>query len=253
MRSGVPTSCGDGSRRARGQVVDLVVALVPDARRVHPPQHVAAAIRARQPHVLADGERHRPAGAVDLVGELHAGRRRADDEHAAVGQLPGIAVVERREACDRRAAPPARSAGTTGGCRRRSRARRVRQSKLARGRWRRGSRRRSARDRRDRRVRAHRRGGRRARSREMKSTTSAHRHEAVGIGALVAIAGQPALPVRRQQPQRVPALAPPGVGDLAALEHHVIDRALGEAAARRQPGVAGADDDRGDAFDARRP
>jgi len=33
----------------------------------------------------------------------------------------------------------------------------------------------------------------------------------------------------------------------------VIDGLLGEAAARRQAGVAGADDDRGDAFDAGRP
>ena len=70
-----------------------------------------------------------------------------------------------------------------------------------------------------------------------------HRHEAVGIVAVVAEAGQPALPVRREQAQRVPALGPPRVGDLAALEHHVVDRALGEAAAHRQPGVAGADDD----------
>jgi len=33
----------------------------------------------------------------------------------------------------------------------------------------------------------------------------------------------------------------------------VIDAALGEAAARRQAGVAAADDDGGDAFDTRRP
>jgi hypothetical protein len=33
----------------------------------------------------------------------------------------------------------------------------------------------------------------------------------------------------------------------------VIDATLAEAAARREAGVAGADDDRGDAFDARRP
>ena len=33
----------------------------------------------------------------------------------------------------------------------------------------------------------------------------------------------------------------------------MIDGALGEAAARRQAGVAGADDDGGDAFDAGRP
>ena len=38
-----------------------------------------------------------------------------------------------------------------------------------------------------------------------------HRHEAVGIGAVVRVAGQPALPVRRQQAQRVPALVPPRV------------------------------------------
>ena len=43
------------------QVVDLVVALVPDTRGVHPPQHVAAAIGPRQPHVLAD-RRASPAG-----------------------------------------------------------------------------------------------------------------------------------------------------------------------------------------------
>ena len=114
MRSGVPTSCGDGSLRARVEVVDLVVALVPDARRVHPPEHVAAAIRARQPHVLADRERHRPAGAVDLVGELHAGGRRADDQHAAFGQLSRIAVVERRELLDRRRHAPRAAAGTLG-------------------------------------------------------------------------------------------------------------------------------------------
>ena len=80
-----------------------------------------------------------------------------------------------------------------------------------------------------------------------------HRHVAVGIRAVVAIAGQSALPVGRQQPQRVPALAPPGVRHLAALEHDVIDRALGETAARREPGVPGADDDRRDLFDGSAP
>jgi hypothetical protein len=40
------------------------------------------------------------AGAANLVGELHAGRGRADDEHAAVGQLPRVAIVERAEASD---------------------------------------------------------------------------------------------------------------------------------------------------------
>ena len=89
-RSGVPTSCGDGSLRARVRSSICVVPLVPDARRLHPPEHVASAIGARQTDVLADGQRHRPAGAMNLARQLHAGRRRADDEHAAFGQLRGL-------------------------------------------------------------------------------------------------------------------------------------------------------------------
>src|SRR4029077_16115458 len=40
------------------EIVDLVVTLVPDSRSLHPPQHVAPAVGARQPHVLPDRERH---------------------------------------------------------------------------------------------------------------------------------------------------------------------------------------------------
>jgi hypothetical protein len=67
------------------------------------------------------------------------------------------------------------------------------------------------------------------------------------------IARESTLPIRRQQPKRVPALAAPGVGDLAALEHHVIDGALAETSARRQARMPGADDDRGDLFDGPAP
>ena len=68
-------------RQATGarQVVDLVVALVPDAGGVHPPQHVAAAIRARQAHVLADRQRHRTArtgGSRRRAGRRSPTRRR---------------------------------------------------------------------------------------------------------------------------------------------------------------------------------
>ena len=38
-------------------------------------------------------------------------------------------------------------------------------------------------------------------------------------------------------------------GNLAALEHNVIDRVLGEDTADRKPGMAGTNDDRRDAFD----
>ena len=43
----------------------------------------------------------------------------------------------------------------------------------------------------------------------------------------------------------------PGVGDLAALEHDVIDGALAQTSAGRQTDMPGADDDRGDLFDGR--
>ena len=77
----------------------------------------------------------------------------------------------------------------------------------------------------------------------MKSTTSGMRHESVGIRPAVAITGQPALPVRREQAQRIPAFVTPRVRHLAALEHDVLDGAFGEAATDGEPGVTGADDD----------
>src|SRR6185295_1536579 len=70
-----------------------------------------------------------------------------------------------------------------------------------------------------------------------------HRAEAVGIRTVVAVARKPALPVGREQPQRIPALRFPRVGDLTPLEDHVVDRAGGEAVAHRQAGVTRADDD----------
>ena len=69
------------------EVVDLVVALVEHTRGVHPPEDVTPAIDPWHPHVLADRERDRAAAAMDLVGELDARRRSADDEHAAVREL----------------------------------------------------------------------------------------------------------------------------------------------------------------------
>ena len=75
------------------QVRDGVPALVEQARRVHPPQDVAAPVGARQPHVLTDGQGHRPTRAGQLIGDLDPARRPSDHEHAAVGELAGVAVV----------------------------------------------------------------------------------------------------------------------------------------------------------------
>ena len=67
---------------------------------------------------------------------------------------------------------------------------------------------------------------------------------AVGVVPVVAEAGEPALPVRCEQSQRVPALRLPRVRDLTALQQDVVDGTSGQPVAHRQTGVAGADDDR---------
>ncbi len=91
-RCGVPMSWGDGRWRARTMSSSGVVPLVEDAGGVGPPEDVAAAVGPRHPDVLADGERDVAAAAVDLLGQLDAGGRRPDDQHAAVVQIVGVAI-----------------------------------------------------------------------------------------------------------------------------------------------------------------
>ena len=61
--------------------------------------------------------------------------------------------------------------------------------------------------------------------RRMKSTISAPVMNPSGSSPSYARPGQPGLPVRREQRERVPPLRPPRVGDLAAFEHDVVDPA----------------------------
>ena len=68
------------------------------------------------------------------------------------------------------------------------------------------------------------------------------RHEAVRVLAVVGEARQPRQPVGREQPQRIPALGLPRVGDLAALEHDVLERPLRQHPADREAGMPGPDD-----------
>ena len=68
-------------------------------------------------------------------------------------------------------------------------------------------------------------------------------HEAVRITALVAPARQLALPVGRDEAERIPALRAPGVHEAALLDHEVVDAAQLQAVAQRQAGLAAADDD----------
>ena len=99
-----PRRCADDLQRREpphpDDVVDLVVALVHHAGVVHPALDVAAPVDARGAHVSADGHRHRAARSVDLVGELDARRRRADHQHATVGELVRVPVRLRRHHVD---------------------------------------------------------------------------------------------------------------------------------------------------------
>ena len=82
-------------------VVDLVVALVEHAGRIHPPLQIPAAIHARRADVLAGRDRDRAPRALQLVRDLGAARRSADDQHAAIGDLGRIAIRLCRQRRDR--------------------------------------------------------------------------------------------------------------------------------------------------------
>ena len=79
-------------------------------------------------------------------------------------------------------------------------------------------------------------------------------HEAVRVGAaepaplVVPAVGEVrelALPVRRDQAERLPPVGLPGVADLVALEHEVVDPRLLQAAAHREAGLPATHDDHG--------
>ena len=72
-----------------------VGSLAQHAELIQPPEDVASAVAARQSRVTTDRQRDLPSGALNLVGELHAGGRSADDEDAAGRQLLGTPVVAR--------------------------------------------------------------------------------------------------------------------------------------------------------------
>ena len=196
--------------------------------------------------MLADGERRRPARSLNLGCELHSCCRCADDERVAVRQLVRVPVVERGELADgfwnqsmkrRDAWLVARAAGDDHAAavnRALVRGHQIAAVCASHGR--------------DGRLRANwctRDAG--EAGDELHHFTD--RHEAVRIRTLVVKAGQAALRVGGEQAQRIPALAPPRVRDLAALEHEVIDRPVGQKPADGEAGMAGPDDHRGDALD----
>jgi hypothetical protein len=183
---------------------------------------------------------------AQLGRELHTGRRRPHDEHASLCELVGVAVLEWRQLLNARR----RRLGErwdrrliAGSASNHHRARLdlalAGRDPVAvlhaphRGHVRPG---------------ANRRAGVRSESPDELGDLG-RCHVAVGIVAFIGDARQPALPVRGQQPQGVPALAPPGVRQLAALEHDMVDRPLTEEVAGGKAGMTGADDNGGEALD----
>ena len=142
-----PLGCPDELRRGQlprpPEIVELVVALVPDAGRVHPPQDIAAAIGPRQPHVLSRPTGS-PAGPIASARPPAALRSPTPRRRA---RLPrGVARgcgSQTASAARPPPAPPAQSRAPSDGCRHRSRSPPC-ASGSRRGSWSAGSRRRCA-------------------------------------------------------------------------------------------------------------
>ena len=67
-------------------------------------------------------------------------------------------------------------------------------------------------------------------------------HEAVGVAAVVGMAGELDEPVRSDQTEAVPA-PPPALPHPVPLEHDMVDALVRELMADREPCLAGADND----------
>ena len=114
-----PTSCGDGTLRARTTSSTSSQRWSSTPIRVEPREDVLPAIAPGHTDVLAGGERDLATGTLQLLGDLNAAGRGADDEHATVRQLVRVAIPQGRDGGDaRREAPGDRRDHTARGARR---------------------------------------------------------------------------------------------------------------------------------------
>src|SRR5690606_6806627 len=64
----------------------------------------------------------------------------------------------------------------------------------------------------------------------------------IRVSTFIGLAGQTQLPVRGEQPQRIPALMAPGIRYRTAFDDHMVNRQIRQAVTHGQARVAGADD-----------
>ena len=215
---------------------------------LQPPEDVHAPVAAGHSGVPTDREGHRAPSAEEFVGDLYAGRGRTHHEHAPwwkVGRTPvggsGHHLDARRET--RQAGRYVRPAVWTRG---HHDVTGVPGSTVGDNAEPGTTRRMGGRDLQNRRVRQ---DGCTEGDRvplevsEQRGSTQI----AIRITAGVAPAGQPGHPARREQVQRVPALATPPIRDHPAVEQHVLTPGAGEEPTDGQPGMSGANDDGVDA------
>jgi hypothetical protein len=234
-----------GERHARSRlggdrVGHLVDRAVEVAELLQPVPDVLAAVAARHTRVTADCEHDAAVRAAQLGGDLLAARPRADDEDAAGPERLRVPVTARVQLeqvvrCRRGRGGDPRLGGVAG---REDDVPRLPGSRVgvdpeAAGR---------PLDRPHADVLVHARPGERGIAAEVVDELGAA-EEARGV-AMRRPAVEPVEPVRRQQRQRVPPLGPPALADPAALEDDVPVAGAREVPAERQPGLAGADDQR---------
>ena len=111
-RSGRRAAARAAGGRAHGAAAPQATATDPE--HVEPGPDVAAAVAADDARVAADGEHHPTPRAGELVGDLVAGRARADDQDAARWQRRRLRDTGQRAAARPRAGAEEANHGTAG-------------------------------------------------------------------------------------------------------------------------------------------
>ena len=218
----------------------------PLAEDAKPPHEIPPAIAAGRPVVRTNGKMDAAPGAQQLIGDLHPGRPGADHQHRALRELGGVAVGAgmdlddpgfcRNQGRDDRALEWAGGGDEVVGLEHASRSFDTKAALLLVACARDGD---AAAD--------------RSRNFFRVGTEVVHdavpRRECVGVHVGERKAREPVVPGRPVGDQRVPALRAPAFSNPPPLEHEVRQAVAAEVLTHRNPGLAGADDERSCSLD----